>query len=84
VRIYTPLDAPVGLFPCLVYLHGGGWVLGSLEGYETLCRTLANRTRCPAPTGTPSKRLCRLRDPGATPRLRGNNVNGEMDDAYKS
>lgn len=46
VRLYTPLDAPPGLLPCLVYLHGGGWVLGSLEGYETMCRTLANRAAC--------------------------------------
>lgn len=27
--------------PLLVYFHGGGWVLGSLEGYDTLCRRLA-------------------------------------------
>lgn len=28
--------------PLLVYYHGGGWALGSLEGYDTLCRGLAN------------------------------------------
>jgi acetyl esterase len=25
----------------LIYFHGGGWVVGSLNGYETLCRQLA-------------------------------------------
>ena len=28
----------------LVYLHGGGWSLGSLATYEPLCRQLANAT----------------------------------------
>lgn len=30
----------------LVYFHGGGWMLGSLEGYETLCRRLALEAEC--------------------------------------
>jgi len=30
--------------PALVYLHGGGWSLGSLATYEPLCRQLANAT----------------------------------------
>lgn len=28
--------------PVLVFLHGGGWTLGSLATYEPLCRALAN------------------------------------------
>jgi len=28
--------------PAIVYLHGGGWTVGSLETYEPLCRQLAN------------------------------------------
>ena len=28
--------------PALVYLHGGGWSLGSLATYEPFCRQLAN------------------------------------------
>lgn len=28
----------------LVYLHGGGWVLGDLDGFEALARTLAVRS----------------------------------------
>lgn len=30
--------------PALVYLHGGGWSLGSLATYEPFCRALANKT----------------------------------------
>ena len=28
--------------PCLVYLHGGGWVIGNLESHDRLCRRVAN------------------------------------------
>jgi len=35
---------PGTLQPALVYLHGGGWSLGSLATYEPLCRQLANAT----------------------------------------
>jgi acetyl esterase len=30
--------------PAIVYMHGGGWSLGSLATYEPFCRALANRT----------------------------------------
>src|SRR5581483_1117552 len=39
IRIYTPEGTPP--FPVLVWLHGGGWVLGSLETHDALCRSLA-------------------------------------------
>ena len=40
VRIYTPFgDGP---FPVLVYYHGGGWVIGTIDEYDNLCRSLAN------------------------------------------
>ncbi|MCC7273338.1 MAG: alpha/beta hydrolase [Alphaproteobacteria bacterium] len=42
IRVYRPAAPAPGPLPVLVYLHGGGWVLGTLEGYETLCRILAN------------------------------------------
>ena len=32
-------DAPL---PLVVYLHGGGWMLGSIESFDTLVRALAN------------------------------------------
>lgn len=44
VRVYTP-DAP-GPLPILVYYHGGGWVIGSIETHDNTCRALANLTPC--------------------------------------
>ncbi len=32
--------------PLLIYLHGGGWMLGSLEGYDATCRRLAVKGDC--------------------------------------
>jgi acetyl esterase len=40
-RVITPSDAPTAL---LVYLHGGGWVIGALDEFDHLGRVLANRT----------------------------------------
>ncbi len=42
VRIYAPTEAPTP--GALVYLHGGGWVLGSLTSHDSLCRALAARS----------------------------------------
>ncbi len=39
VRIYVPL-APTG--GVVSYFHGGGWVVGSIESFDTACRALAN------------------------------------------
>jgi acetyl esterase len=36
-RTYSP-HGP-GPFPVLVYLHGGGWVIGDLEAYDATCRS---------------------------------------------
>ncbi|PHK95518.1 alpha/beta hydrolase [Pseudoroseomonas rhizosphaerae] len=30
--------------PCLLYLHGGGWVVGDLDSHDQPCRALANLT----------------------------------------
>jgi len=44
IRVYTPFgDGP---FPLLVYYHGGGWVIGTLDEYDNLCRSLANGASC--------------------------------------
>ena len=40
VRIYRPTD-DAGPQPVLVWFHGGGWVLGSIEGSDLTCRNLA-------------------------------------------
>jgi acetyl esterase len=42
VRIYAPENAR-GL---LVYFHGGGWVIGSLDSHDLPLRTLANAAGC--------------------------------------
>ena len=43
LRIYRGqgTDANAKL-PCLLFLHGGGWVIGSLDSHDRLCRRLAN------------------------------------------
>lgn len=43
VRIYAGAGSSL---PVLVYLHGGGWVVGDLDGPDALCRTLADRANC--------------------------------------
>jgi carboxylesterase type B len=32
-------------WPCMLFLHGGGWVNGNLESHDRLCRRLANVAR---------------------------------------
>lgn len=44
VRIYRP--AAPGPLPVLVYFFGGGWVLGSIDTADGICRSLANRADC--------------------------------------
>ena len=43
-RIYTPktLRKNNGLAPCLVFYHGGGWVIGDLDSHDVVCRKLAH------------------------------------------
>jgi acetyl esterase len=44
VRLYLPAAARP--LPALVYFFGGGWVLGSLETADAVCRALANAASC--------------------------------------
>lgn len=44
IRIYTPNGR--GPFPLLVYFHGGGWVVGSIETVDASCRALTNLANC--------------------------------------
>jgi acetyl esterase len=43
-RVYTPvkLRKANGLAPCLVFFHGGGWVIGNLDSHDVACRKLAD------------------------------------------
>ena len=45
VRVYRPRGAARPA-PALVYYHGGGFVLGSLDSHDALCRVLADGARC--------------------------------------
>ena len=42
-RVYSPSESAPGL---VVYFHGGGWVVGSLDGWDSSVRTLAAASGC--------------------------------------
>jgi len=44
-RFYSPHDDSQQR-PLLVYFHGGGWMLGSVDSYDTVCRRLAIKSNC--------------------------------------
>ena len=44
LRSYTPEGS--GPFGSLVYFHGGGWVVGTIDTYQVACRRLANASGC--------------------------------------
>lgn len=44
VRIYSPEGDPP--HPALVFFHGGGWLRGSIDGYDGLCRLLCAESEC--------------------------------------
>ena len=47
VRLYRGLGTPPGaILPCLIYFHGGGWVIGDIAQYDQVCRRLANLAGC--------------------------------------
>ena len=39
IRLYYPESDPP--FPVLVYFHGGGWVIGSIESHDALCHAIS-------------------------------------------
>ncbi|MBW1595583.1 alpha/beta hydrolase [Streptomyces sp. JJ38] len=45
-RLYHPdhPPSPAGPHPALLYLHGGGFVLGTLDGVDEVCRAIAARS----------------------------------------
>lgn len=46
VRAYRPEPRSAGPLPALIYLHGGGWVLGDIASVDSLCRELAAGAGC--------------------------------------
>jgi acetyl esterase len=43
LRVLTPSASVRG---CILYLHGGGWVVGGIEDFDHFARQLAQRTQC--------------------------------------
>jgi acetyl esterase len=47
LRLYRPAGSEAGAaLPACVYIHGGGFVIGSVPLYDNLCRLLANAAGC--------------------------------------
>ena len=46
-RVYKPLTLAQadGLSAGLIFLHGGGWTIGDLDGYDVTCRSLASEAQ---------------------------------------
>lgn len=43
LRCYTPPQS-AGAGPVILYIHGGGWVVGGIDAYDSFCRLLAQRS----------------------------------------
>ena len=41
VRIYSPSQDMI--LPVIIYYHGGGWMMGSLDSHDNVCRSLSNK-----------------------------------------
>lgn len=44
IRMYSP--AGEGSYPAFIFLHGGGFVVGSVEHYDGLCKKIAHDVNC--------------------------------------
>src|SRR5687768_2439635 len=43
VRVFVPKCAPEDdPLPVVVWIHGGGWILGTIDAHDALCRALCN------------------------------------------
>jgi acetyl esterase len=45
LRLYRP-PAADSQGPAVIFVHGGGWVVGDLESHDTVCRAIAAQTPC--------------------------------------
>lgn len=46
VRLYKPFGVGLQPLPVILYFHGGGWTIGSLEAYDAPLRFFCARTGC--------------------------------------
>ena len=45
VRVYRPAGSkPEEVLPVLIYYHGGGWVIGSIDTVDSVCRQISNES----------------------------------------
>ena len=44
VRIFRPHATPSSNAPAMMWIHGGGWTIGSLDTDDSRCRTMADRS----------------------------------------
>ena len=45
-RSYAPVGAGDTLLPGMIFIHGGGFMIGDLDSHDSLCRQLANHANC--------------------------------------
>ncbi len=45
-RLYMPREASAKQPPVLLFFHGGGFVVGSLDTHDSLCRSLSHLAHC--------------------------------------
>lgn len=45
-RLYQPARRDKQNSPLLIFFHGGGWFLGSIDTHDSICRMLAATARC--------------------------------------
>ena len=46
VRLYRPHGLELGPAPGLLFFHGGGWTIGSIQTHDRVCRNLAAAAGC--------------------------------------
>jgi len=46
IRLYRPAGSVARLLPTILFFHGGGFAIGSAEGYDLPCRYFSARTGC--------------------------------------
>ena len=46
LRLYRPLDLKEKAAAGLIFIHGGGYVVGDLDSHDGVCRRLASRAEC--------------------------------------
>jgi len=46
VRIYRPAADGAARLPAMVFMHGGGWVIGSVESHDEIAAAIAADTGC--------------------------------------